>query len=822
MILEELYIGSKTSKQEVDIKETSIVRLYKTPYFNDADKVLSDTTYTIKLPQTERNKAIMKYLHEADMNTDFPYTYHYADYIVEGMQIIKNGEVKILGDFEIQIVYGINREKYLPLKDIKLNEIPRDGMLIGNDWIIDWTKDTMQPSSSSRYKYLEYISGERESDAYIFTDNTDPNNPKNIVQPAILPDEPILSNMKEMTMHPYIAFENIFTLIRYYLDYGVSIFDKLIAKSSSKGLILGGRESNKEVTFYNYFLNNNTTPYTGYQLPMEMLIDPYNILVFFGEIDLSPEYVYTWQQMTYDHYSKIFQHGVYYVILYPTAQNVNGVQYRLDNVWIREVNNTIEQYVYSGLSISKSYNSFHINLQTTGISYPLTVSIQLDLSVQDTMPQLRLLAYKSFSEPTLMNGNGNGVLIPYVSHENGKYVYDTTITFDITEEQKDYFFTIGDTTSRTFTIDSGGTLKFSYVIKNCIFAIPYRESNVDIPAKGHYDCIKNLPKISCLDFIQQVMIQTGAFMLYDENGDIDFTFLEDFKDNLDNGNVYNWSGKISNSRNSKYQFNSNAKKNWIKFNNSDKLTYTAKDYVEVQDDTISLERDLYKIDFNLAEKSTGGISEFTLYKQTVKESKDTDNNVTKAFTNEYNEKETVVVADIDGVAYNEPCLPNESESNLKIYAAAYEGTKISIGVFLSYPNDFIDSFNTYNTLFSVGDEIGIFFNNGYNYTTTITSIDYVNKEIVVADYVSLNLSQIRIKPVLKGFIATDYSIYQKLINRPIVKEVDVLLDFYESANIDFTKPIYIEEWGKYCMLLELTAPNKGLCTATLLLINQTL
>ena len=140
----------------------------------------------------------------------------------------------------------------------------------------------------------------------------------------------------------------------------------------------------------------------------------------------------------------------------------------------------------------------------------------------------------------------------------------------------------------------------------------------------------NLPKMSCLEFIQQLLIQTGQYI----GNDFSIKSLEDFKTNLTNGTIYNWSGRISNVRNSKYQFNSNAKKNWIKFNNSDKTNYVSKEYIAVQDETLAVERDLYKIDFDLAEKATSGISEFTLYKQTVKETKNDANEKVKAFTNE--------------------------------------------------------------------------------------------------------------------------------------------------------------------------------------------
>ena len=68
----------------------------------------------------------------------------------------------------------------------------------------------------------------------------------------------------------------------------------------------------------------------------------------------------------------------------------------------------------------------------------------------------------------------------------------------------------------------------------------------------------------------------------------------------------------------------------------------------------------------------------------------------------------------------------------------------------------------------------------------------------------------------------NYATYQKLIERPIVYECDLNLSVYESSNIDFAKPIYIDVLGKYCLLLELQAPNNELCAAKLLLINQIL
>jgi hypothetical protein len=52
--------------------------------------------------------------------------------------------------------------------------------------------------------------------------------------------------------------------------------------------------------------------------------------------------------------------------------------------------------------------------------------------------------------------------------------------------------------------------------------------------------------------------------------------------------------------------------------------------------------------------------------------------------------------------------------------------------------------------------------------------------------------------------------------------LDANLSFFESANIDFEKPIFLNEWGRYCMLMELEAQGDDTCLAKLLLINKQL
>jgi len=304
--------------------------------------------------------------------------------------------------------------------------------------------------------------------------------------------------------------------------------------------------------------------------------------------------------------------------------------------------------------------------------------------------------------------------------------------------------------------------------------------------------------------------------------------LDEFKDNYDNGNHYDWSGRISNVKNSKYQFNSNAQKNWIKYINSDKTKYESKDYISVLDETIQFERDLYKIDYELQNVSENGIAEHILYKQRV-----TADGTNRTFENTYSEKPNIAGLYIDNGANAirlMPILPNDNTFGYNPYIDG-ENENGTIVDYLVYIDTISE--NTASLTFLYSNENYFFAEPGVK-VKTIGDDTYTDLYIVsrVDDIITFNKNiftepynqsvLIELYHDVVGIVSQFYSTYKKLIERPIVKECSVLLDFYESANIDFRKPIYTKELGKYCLLLELTAPNKGLCEAKLLLINQTL
>ena len=123
-----LYIDGELVDLSEDTKFTLSI---KSNLFREISDIVSNNTYTVKLPKTVRNQRILGH---SDLVQNgggtFPYKYHTAQYFRNGVQLIRNGRAAVMSvgeDFEISIVWGIN----LQLEDIiennlKINELSND------------------------------------------------------------------------------------------------------------------------------------------------------------------------------------------------------------------------------------------------------------------------------------------------------------------------------------------------------------------------------------------------------------------------------------------------------------------------------------------------------------------------------------------------------------------------------------------------------------------------------------------------------------------------------------------------------------------------
>jgi len=647
-----------TSDELLDIDDSvKIVREYTSPWFSDAQKLKNGGTKSCKFPSTERNKAIFQNMHRADMNTNFPYKIKSSNNYVNGKEIWRNADVKVLSDFELQFTYGINRAKYLPLFSKKLNEIvPNGTTILESDWLIDWRKgngttDMAMFVTGKKYKYLNYVSTTLTQDVETIN---------GVPQPPVVADEPYLSNQKEMTMHPFISFANILDLIN--KDSGANFdFTPLTSRLTNMGLILGGEDSSPKTFSYP---NSNTFTNT--------YLNRQNILI----------------SSTFD------TNGI---ILFNATLGTRGVGF------------LINQFTLSALPIS------------------LVISVNLKVTKVAGADTLVIKSYKN-TDPVVVSILES---IAPTSSDASFYYYNHNFTIDINSEniQDGYDLSIMTTTSCYLT----GNIGYSYSVNKSYYTI-YSSTIIgtSIPTtfKGRYDCLANLPKLTCIEFIQQMLIFTGLFTWYDSEGNIKFYSMDDFKANMLSGNVYDWTGRVSEVKKSLFQFNSNAQRNYIRY--SDYKDHLNDDFfnnaILVDDETIASEKELYQIAFNLPNENTSGSNtiEFIEYEQVVKKT-----TTGKTFENKFTAKDTVTAYDDNGNATN-----------------AY---------------------------------------------ITASSI-----------------------------MERNYTIYKKLINQPKVKDIYINLEFFESSNIKPEYPIWVGEWGVWCMYLGHTAPDNDVSLVTLLIINEKL
>lgn len=721
--------GLEVIDKEIYVFGAKINREYKTAFFSDAKSVFSNSTKLINIPNTERNKAVLEYMEEADMNTKFPYKRHTCDYFFDGMQIIRNGEAIATGDFELQIVFGFNSKKYKGLIDKKLNDIKLSSAVLESDWIVKWDKINMY-YLAGKYKYIDFISIDRTSDILI----------KNgVIQPKTNPPAPYIDNLKQMAIHPFILFNDILDLI---------LLDDEYTKLNDK--------------------NFNLIPYEIFN-PLKDRLDGLGLILGDNKDDLIESYTYTYTGQT---------HTAATYLLLPN-------------------NRTSPYNTSSGILdlFSIGFERYHTE-KLLHESDDYEVVVEYDFEITNNISGLTLVK--------------NGVefvefIYPY-SDTNGYFRYKGITNIKHTGDFASYSFRFSSTYP-TVTYADGGFITLTTTRKTSVFSL------IPDVYTGRYNCLANLPEMTKMEFISAMMVIAGMFLTYDNNGDFKFIETSEIKDNINSNSVYDWSGRISNVRNSKYTFNSNAQNNLIKFDNYKSLSYNSVGVLTVEDDTLSVERDLYTMPFYLPEKISVGLAECSLYEQTC--TTDGESPETKTFKNKCKHSSCFSVYNNRGIADLEVISPNtitrqETIDTLKVIT----------------DNSGNSSFG-YNTAderwryLKVGDVVhGIL-----GVSRTITYMEKTSGYFVASPSFPASATTYIGSATITipgGFIEQNYPIYQKLINRPIIKEVDVLLDFYESSQIDFTKPIYIKEWGKYCMLLELTAPNKGLCEAKLLLINQTL
>ena len=95
----------------VDIDDSTKITLdIKSNLFRDISNMASNTTYTVKLPGTVKNKTIIQHSDIIHNDSEYPYILHTARYYRNGVEIIKDGKAILLSSsdsIEMTIIWGI-------------------------------------------------------------------------------------------------------------------------------------------------------------------------------------------------------------------------------------------------------------------------------------------------------------------------------------------------------------------------------------------------------------------------------------------------------------------------------------------------------------------------------------------------------------------------------------------------------------------------------------------------------------------------------------------------------------------------------------------
>lgn len=112
----------------MDMSEDSAITLdIKSNHFRDITKMTANTTYTINLPKTAHNMAVLEFAGKPSTSSKYPYIFHTARYFRNGLEIIRNGRASVLSvkeTIEISIYWGLFQAlATLQSSDLKLNEL---------------------------------------------------------------------------------------------------------------------------------------------------------------------------------------------------------------------------------------------------------------------------------------------------------------------------------------------------------------------------------------------------------------------------------------------------------------------------------------------------------------------------------------------------------------------------------------------------------------------------------------------------------------------------------------------------------------------------
>ena len=151
MTRDELYINNT----KADLNKTDITLSYKSNLLTDISKIISNRSYTIRLPKTAKNLALIECSHLPSSTTKFPYLKHVGNVLRNGIIIVKDANVVLLSVseyIETALSWGnVTNFAEIVSSDKKLTDLEY-GTEEGTDWVV-WNN---KGSNSAQFPLINY------------------------------------------------------------------------------------------------------------------------------------------------------------------------------------------------------------------------------------------------------------------------------------------------------------------------------------------------------------------------------------------------------------------------------------------------------------------------------------------------------------------------------------------------------------------------------------------------------------------------------------------------------------------------------------------
>ena len=151
MTKDELYINNT----KADLNKTDITLSYKSNLLTDISKIISNRSYTIRLPKTAKNLALIECSHLPSSTSRYPYLKHKGTLLRNGIEMIKNANVVLLetGEtIEVALTWGnVTNFAGVVNDGKKLTDITH-GTVEG----VDWVRWSNKGSNSAQFPLIDY------------------------------------------------------------------------------------------------------------------------------------------------------------------------------------------------------------------------------------------------------------------------------------------------------------------------------------------------------------------------------------------------------------------------------------------------------------------------------------------------------------------------------------------------------------------------------------------------------------------------------------------------------------------------------------------